>query len=253
MEHYLTMKYLNSLFFYISIFLFASASVQAKDHKPKLHEIGNRIKQAVKSGKISEEEGWGKWRAVQRQHTDHEEIEYKHDAEDWDDIDELEHEIEIRAMEFELEQMEQEHEFERLKWEHQMERMKHDFDRERKEWTIHDMQLHARMELMKKEVGNHLRFGDKPSHRISPQPPHYRGPDHKTHRGEKHRGIPSHIHPSNKQAPEKSQCQINSEEQTGLKKGCKKNDSASSKGSCKNKKISGKAKCKKECSSNKDK
>ena len=151
------MKYLNSPFFYISIFLFASFSVQAKDHKPKLHEMGNRIKQAVKSGKISEEEGWEKWRAVQRQHAHHKEVEYKHDADDWDDIDELEHEIEIRAIEFELERMEQDHEFERLKWEHQMERMQHDFDRERKEWAIHDMQLHARMELMKKEIGNHLR------------------------------------------------------------------------------------------------
>jgi hypothetical protein len=80
----------------------------------------------------------------------------------------LEHEIEIRAMEFELERMEQQHEFERLKWEHQMERMQHDFDRERKEWTIHDMQLHARMELMKKEIGNHLRAGTKPPHGTSP-------------------------------------------------------------------------------------
>ena len=134
-----------------------------------------------------------------------------------------------------------------------MERMKHDFDRERKEWKIHDMQMHARIELMKKEVGNYLRSGDKPSHRISPQPPHYREPDHETHRGEKHKGIPSHRQPSNKQAPQKSKCQINSEKQPDQQKGCKKNDSASSKGSSKNKKKSGKAKCKKECSSNKDK
>ena len=235
------MKYLNSPFFYISIFLFASFSVQAKDHKPKLHEMGNRIKQEVKSGRISEEEGWGKWRAVQRQHAHHKEVEYKHDADDCDDIDELEHEIEIRAMEFELERMEQDHEFERLKWEHQMERMQHDFDRERKEWAIHDMQLHARMELIKKEMENHLKSGTRPHHGVSPRHPHNHGL-----KNEMQRGLPPHLQHSNKQAPQKSQCQINSEEQAGLKKGCKKNDHASSKGSRKDK-------CKKECSSKKGK
>ena len=247
------MKYLNSPFFYVSIFLVAAVSIQAKDHKPKLHEMGNRIKQEVKSGKISKGEGWEKWRAVQRQHAHHEEVEYKHDADDWDDIDELEHEIEIRSMEFELERIEQEHEFERLKWEHQMERMQHDFERERKEWTIHDMQLHARMELMKKDIGNHLRSGTKPPHGTSPRHPHDRRTKNEMHRGINQGTLPPHLQHNNKQAPKKSQCQINSEKQPDQKKGWKKNDSASSKGSCKNKKNSGKAKCKQECSSKKGK
>jgi hypothetical protein len=250
------MKYLNSPFFYMSIFLFASVSVQAKDHKNKLHEMGNPIKQAVKSGKESGDKGWGKWRAAQQQqHGHHGRVEHKNDAKDWDwdNIDELEHEIEIRVMEFELERIEQEHEFERLKWEQQMERMQHDFDRERKEWTIHDMQLHARMELMKKEMGNHLRSGTRPPQGTSPRQPHDRGPKNEMHRDINQGRLRPHLQHNNKQAPKKSQCQINSEKQPDQKKGCKKNGSASSKGSCKNKKKSGKAKCKKECSSKKGK
>ena len=142
--------------------------------------------------------------------------------------------------------MEQQHEFERLKWEQQMERMQHDFDRERKEWTIHDMQLHARMELMKKEMENHLKSGTRPHHGTSPRHPQDHGPKNEMHRGINQGTLPPHLQHNNKQAPKKSQCQISSEKQPGLKKGCKKNDPASSKGSRKDK-------CKKECSSKKGK
>jgi hypothetical protein len=247
------MKHLNCPFFHLSIFLFTAVFVQAKDHKPKLNEIGNRIKQAVKSGKISKEEGWEKWRTVQQQHGHHEKVEYKHDAEDWDDIDDLEHEIEIRSMEFELERIEQEHEFERLKWEHQMERMQHDFDRERKEWAIHDMHLHTRMELMKKEIGNHLRSGTEPLHGISSRHPRDRRADHEIHRSENQRRMPPHLQHNNKQTTPKSKRQINSNRQPGLKSGCKKNDSACNKDSRKEKKSTSKDKGKEKCSAKKGK
>jgi hypothetical protein len=109
------------------------------------------------------------------------------------------------------------------------------------------------MELMKKEIGNHLRAGTKPPHGVSPRHPHNHGPKNEMHRGINQGTLPPHLQHSNKHAPKKSQCQISSEKQPDQKKGCKKNDPASSKGSSKDKKKSGKAKCKKECSSKKGK
>ena len=54
------------------VFLLGSFSANAEDHKHKLHEIGERIKQAVKAGKITEKEGWAKWHAFLREHGHHE-------------------------------------------------------------------------------------------------------------------------------------------------------------------------------------
>ena len=56
----------------VSMFLCAMISVSAEDHKHELHKIGERIKEAVKTGKITEKEGWGKWHAGLREHGHHE-------------------------------------------------------------------------------------------------------------------------------------------------------------------------------------
>ena len=93
------------------------------------------------------------------------------------------------------------------------------------------------------EKGNWKPFksGNQTATWYPPRHPHDHGP-----KNEMQRRLPPHLQHSNKQAPQKSQCKINSDEQAGLKKGCKKNDPASSKGSRKDK-------CKKECSSKKGK
>ena len=57
------------------VYFLGSFSASAEDHKHKLHEIGERIKQAVKAGKITEKEGWAKWHAVLREHGHNEEEE----------------------------------------------------------------------------------------------------------------------------------------------------------------------------------
>ena len=97
------------LLFYLcgSIFVFAD------DHKDKLHEIGERIKQAVKAGKITEKEGWAKWHAVLREHGDKDKHDH-HDEDDCDEVEDLEREIEIRELEFVLERLEHEHEMQRI-------------------------------------------------------------------------------------------------------------------------------------------
>ena len=60
------------------VYFLGSFSASAEDHKHKLHEIGERIKQAVKAGKITEKEGWAKWHAVLREHG-HDEDDDHHD------------------------------------------------------------------------------------------------------------------------------------------------------------------------------
>ena len=71
-------KTLLSIFTLI-VYLLGSFSATAEDHKHKLHEIGERIKQAVEAGKITEKEGWAKWHAVLREHGHHEDDEEHHD------------------------------------------------------------------------------------------------------------------------------------------------------------------------------
>ena len=64
----------------VSMFLCAMISVSAEDHKHELHKIGERIKEAVKAGKITGKEGWAKWHAVLREHG--EAHEQEHEGED---------------------------------------------------------------------------------------------------------------------------------------------------------------------------
>ena len=147
------------------VYLFGSISATAEDHKHKLHEIGERIKQAVKAGKITEKEGWAKWHAVLREHGHHEEDEDHHDEYDdhqdedeWEEAEELEHEIEIRELEFELERLEHEHEMQRIEWDHERERMERDFDRERREWDMENMHW----DMRRKQMEMQMHGGSKP-------------------------------------------------------------------------------------------
>ncbi|MEJ6522925.1 MAG: hypothetical protein QNL65_02010, partial [Opitutales bacterium] len=54
-------------FIFLTLFSFDS-QVSADGHQGNLDEIGERIKRAVKSGEISEKEGWSKWHSVAREH-----------------------------------------------------------------------------------------------------------------------------------------------------------------------------------------
>ena len=125
---------------------FNNSIVWADAHSSELREIGEKIKQAVKAGKISEKEGWSKWSAVLREYEKNEEEE-----EDWDEVEELEHQIEIRELEFELERMEREHSLEHREWEQRFERMEQDFERERREWHMEQMNW----EKQKRQIEEH--------------------------------------------------------------------------------------------------
>ena len=149
----------------------------ADDHKHKLHEIGERIKQAVKAGKITEKEGWAKWHAVLREHGHDEDDDY-HDEDESEEAEELEREIEIRELEFELERLEHEHEMQRME-DHERELTERDFDRER-EWDMENLQWDMRRKQMKCRCGRSKTWwvsphGARPPHGI--KPPHPHGPD----------------------------------------------------------------------------
>ena len=166
----------------VCFFLCALLSVSAEDHKHKLHEIGERIKQAVKAGKITEKEGWAKWHAVLREHGHHEDDKHEdhHEEDQWEEAEELEHEIEIRVLEFELERIEHEHEMQRMEWDHERECMERDFDRERREWDMENMQW----DMRRKQIEMQMRGGPRPGG-MSPhgaRPPHGIKPSH-PHRG----------------------------------------------------------------------
>ena len=141
----------------IFLFFFGIISVSGEDHKHELHQIGERIKQAVKAGKITEKEGWTKWHAVLREHgheedEDHEDHEWEDEDEDWGGIENLEHEIEIRELEFELERLEHMHDMQRMELNHERERMQRDFDRERREWDMESLQWDMRRKQMEMEM-----------------------------------------------------------------------------------------------------
>ena len=153
------------------VYLLGSFSATAEDHKHKLHEIGERIKQAVKAGKITEKEGWAKWHAVLREHghdkddeEHHDDHDDHHDEDEWEEAEELEYEIEIRELEFELERLEHEHEMQRMEWNHERERMERDFDRERRQWEMEKMQW----DMRRKQMEMQMRAGPRPSG----MPPH---------------------------------------------------------------------------------
>ena len=167
---------LITLLFYLcgSIFVFAD------DHKDRLHEIGERIKQAVKAGKITEKEGWAKWHAVLREHGhkdkhDHDDHDDHHDEDDCEEVEDLEREIEIRELEFELESLEHEHEMQRMEWDHERERMERDFDRERREWDMENLQWDMRRKQMEMQMRGGPRPGGFPPHGAGPKPDMRRG------------------------------------------------------------------------------
>ena len=146
------------------VYLLGSFSATAEDHKHKLHEIGERIKQAVKAGKITEKEGWAKWHAVLREHGHHDDHDDHHDEGEWEEVEELEREIEIRELEFELERLEHEHEMQRMALNHERERMERDFDRERRQWEMEKMQWDMRRKQMEMQMRAGPRSGGMPPH-----------------------------------------------------------------------------------------
>ena len=165
------------------VYLIGSISVTAEDHKHKLHEIGERIKQAVEAGKITEKEGWAKWHAVLREHghdeddeDHHDEHDDHHDEDEWEEVEDLEREIEIRELEFELERLEHEHEIQRIEWDHERERMERDFDRERREWDMENMHWDMRRKQMEMQMRGGPKPGGMPPH--GAHPPHGMKPPH---------------------------------------------------------------------------
>ena len=171
------------------IYLLGSFPAIAEDHKHKLDEIGERIKQAVKAGKITEKEGWAKWHAVLREHGHHQDHEDHHDEDEWEEAEELEREIEIRELEFELESLEHEHEIQRMEWNHERESMERDFDRERREWDMESLQWDMRRKQMEMQMRNGPRPGGFPPHGarsphgMKPPHPHSQGPKPDMRRG----------------------------------------------------------------------
>ena len=97
------MKILPFFSFVLFTFFLFDSQASADGHKGNLDEIGERIKRAVKSGKISEKEGWSKWHSVAREHG--------HDDNDegWneegDEIELLHREIELHELRFELDRI----------------------------------------------------------------------------------------------------------------------------------------------------
>ena len=161
------------------VYLLGSISVTAEDHKHKLHEIGERIKQAVKAGKITEKEGWAKWHAVIREHGHEEGDEDHHKARRKmmsEEAEELERQIEIRELEFELESLEHEHEIQRMEWDHERESMERDFDRERRQWDMENMQRDMRRKQMEMQMRGGPKPGGMPPH--GAHPPHGMKPPH---------------------------------------------------------------------------
>ena len=172
----------------ICFFLCAMISVSADDHKHELHKMGERIKQAVKAGKITEKEGWEKWHAVLREHghddeEEHDDHEWDEDEEEWGEVEELEHEIEIRELEFELERLVNEHQMELMELNHERERMQREFDRERRDWDMENLQW----DMRRKQMEMQMRGG----HRPSGTHPQGHGSLSKMRRGGPHKGMMS--------------------------------------------------------------
>ena len=167
----------------VCIFLCAMMSLSAEDHKHELHKIGERIKEAVKAGKITEKEGWAKWHAVLREHGEAHEQEHEgeEDERDWGEIEELEHEIEIRELEFELERLEQEHDMQLMELNYERERMQREFDRERRDWDMENLQWDMRRKQMEMQI--------RGGHRPSGTHPQGHGSHSKMRRGGPHKGM----------------------------------------------------------------
>ena len=137
---------------FLSVVLFALHTVPAgaDGHEDELKMIGQRIKEAVRDGKLTEKEGWTKWKAVQEKYHDHEEMEESDDR-----IMELELEMKARELEMEIEYMEKEHELEIRALDFQLQRMESEFDRERRDWEMERMHWDRERHEMERRMQSH--------------------------------------------------------------------------------------------------
>ena len=149
------MKKLISCFLIPVYFSFVCAFALADDQVDELRKIGEQIKQAVKAGKISEKESWSKWDSVLSEY----EVKRQQEIADFNNIEELKEQIEVRELRFELDRMVHEHEIERLRWEQKIERMEQDFKRERRLWQ--EEQMHWEEKYLKSKGYSDVRLGHR--------------------------------------------------------------------------------------------
>ena len=160
-----------STFLSVVLFLMHTIPAGADGHEDELKMIGQRIKEAVRDGKLTEKEGWAKWKAVQEKYHDHEEMDESDDR-----IVELELEMKARELEMEIERMEKEHELEIRALDFQLQRMESEFDRERRDWEMERMHWDRERHEMERRMQSH-----DPHHRD--RPPHQAGPGEGPRRG----------------------------------------------------------------------
>ena len=158
---------------FLSVVLFALHTVPAgvDGHEDELKMIGQRIKQAVKEGKLTEKEAWAKWEAVQEKYHDHEEIDESDDR-----IVELELEMKALELEMEIERMEKEHELEIRALDFQLQRMESEFDRERRNWEMERMHWDRERHEMERRMQSHdPHHRDRSPHQVGSREGHHRG------------------------------------------------------------------------------
>ena len=154
----------NSTFLSVVLFLMHSIPAGADGHEDELKMIGQRIKEAVRDGKLTEKEGWAKWKAVQEKYHDHEEMDESDDR-----IVELELEMKARELEMEIERMEKEHELEIRALDFQLQRMESDFDRERRDWEMERIHWDRERREMERRMESHNpHHRDRSTHQSGP-------------------------------------------------------------------------------------
>ena len=162
----------NSTFLSVVLFLMHSIPAGADGHEDELKMIGQRIKKAVRDGKLTEKEGWAKWKAVQEEYHDHEVMDESNNR-----IVELELEMKARELEMEIERMEKEHELEIRALDFQLQRMESEFDRERRDWEMERMHWDRERHEMERRMQSHSpHHRDRPSHQAGPGEGPRRGP-----------------------------------------------------------------------------
>ena len=137
-------------FLSVVLFLMHTIPAGADGHEDELKMIGQRIKEAVRDGKLTEKEGWAKWKAVQEKYHGHEEMDESDDR-----IVELELEMKAREVEMEIERMEKEHELEIRALDFQLQRMESEFDRERRDWEMERMHWDRERHEMERRIKSH--------------------------------------------------------------------------------------------------
>ena len=152
-------------FLSVVLFLMHSIPAGADGHEDELKMIGQRIKEAVRDGKLTEKEGWAKWKAVQEKYHDHEEMDKSDDR-----IVELELEMKARELEMEIERMEKEHELEIRALDFQLQRMESEFDRERRDWEMERMHWDRERHEMERRMQSHdPHHRNRSSHQAGPR------------------------------------------------------------------------------------